>query len=160
MTVTLAIAPVRRTVVVRVDPAQAFEIFTAGIDRWWPKTHTVGPSPFVQSIIEPFVGGRWYARCEDGSEVGIGHVRVWEPGRRVVFSWEAAACSAPGATAATDVEVSFAADSPGATRVVLEHRGFDRLGPDDGERMRRNVDGGWPAALDSFAAEAGRQAGG
>jgi len=40
------------------------------------------------SVIEPFVGGRWYSTCEDGSEVTVGHVQVWEAGRRLVFSWE------------------------------------------------------------------------
>jgi uncharacterized protein YndB with AHSA1/START domain len=88
---TITIAPVRKSVVVKADPARAFEIFTLGIDRWWPKSHSIGASPLNQSLIEPFKGGRWYSKCEDGSEVGIGHVLVREPGRRVVFSWEVSA---------------------------------------------------------------------
>jgi hypothetical protein len=63
---TVEIAPVRRTIVIEASPQRAFEVFTAGIDRWWPKTHSLGSSPLVRSVIEPFVGGRWYTLHEDG----------------------------------------------------------------------------------------------
>jgi hypothetical protein len=85
---TIQIAPVRKSLIVEASPEQAFETFTFGIDRWWPKSHAIGASPMRASVIEPFVGGRWYSTCEDGSEVTVGHVQVWEAGRRLVFSWE------------------------------------------------------------------------
>jgi uncharacterized protein YndB with AHSA1/START domain len=85
---TVPIAPVRKSVLVKATPAQAFDAFTSRIDRWWPKTHGIGPAPVAESLIEPFVGGRWHTRCVDGSDVTIGHVRAWEPGRCLVFSWE------------------------------------------------------------------------
>jgi len=55
---TIQIAPVRKSVVVQATPQRAFEVFTAGIDRWWPKTHGIGAAPIRESIIEPYVGGR------------------------------------------------------------------------------------------------------
>jgi len=55
----IAIAPVRKRIVVQASPARAFEVFTAGIDRWWPKGHGIGTAPCVNPSIEPFVGGRW-----------------------------------------------------------------------------------------------------
>jgi hypothetical protein len=47
---TITIAPVRKTIVVQATPQRAFEVFTAGIDRWWPKTHGIGAAPVKESI--------------------------------------------------------------------------------------------------------------
>jgi Activator of Hsp90 ATPase homolog 1-like protein. len=120
-----------------VDPARAFEIFTRGFDRWWPKKLPAdprktlpggAPSPVEESRIEPFEGGRWYSRCEDGSETDIGHVLAWEPGRRLLLSWEFDAQWRPDATAASEVEVKFIPEGSNSTRVELEHRNFERMG--------------------------------
>lgn len=155
---TIQIAPVRKTVTVEATPQHAFAVFTAGIDRWWPKTHGIGAAPLRESIIEPFVGGRWYTRHEDGSEVVVGHVRAWEPGRRFVVSWEISADwrPEPRAAFASEVEVIFASEGDNRTRVELEHRDFERMGPEPGEKMRDAVDGGWPAMLALYAAEASK----
>jgi uncharacterized protein YndB with AHSA1/START domain len=157
---TVSIAPVRKSIVVRATPAQAFDAFSARIDRWWPKTHGIGATPVRESIIEPFVGGRWYTRCEDGSDVTVGHVRAWEPGRRLVFSWEVSADWKPDARIAyaSEVEVTFTAEAGDQTRVDLEHRDFERMSAPGGETMRKAVDGGWPALLALFAQEAARSA--
>ena len=148
---TITVAPVRKSIVVNTDPAHAFEIFTTRINRWWPKSHGIGATPIAESIIEPFVGGRWYAKCEDGADVSVGHVLIWQPGRRVVFSWEVTAQWKPATTALSEVEVLFIAEGPGRTRVELEHRNFERMGEADGEKMRKDVDGGWPRLLALFA---------
>jgi len=148
---TVTIAPVRKSVVVNADPALAFEVFTSRIDMWWPKSHGIGRTPVTESIIEPAVGGRWYARCEDGTEVTNGHVIVWEPAKRVVFSWEITAQWKPASTALSEVEVRFVAEGPERTRVEVEHRHFERMGPTDGEKMRKGVDGGWPGLLALYA---------
>lgn len=155
MSNTIKIAPVRKTLVVEATPQRAFDVFTAGIDRWWPKTHGIGAAPVRQSIIEPRVGGRWYATCEDGSEVVVGHVKVWRPGERVVFTWEISAAWKPDARVAlaSEIEVQFHADGAGRTRVELEHRNFERMGAAAGDSMRKDVDGGWPALLELFANE-------
>ena len=150
---TISIAPVRKTILVQATPARAFEVFTAGIDRWWPKTHGIGSAPIRESIIEPFVGGRWYTTCEDGTEVTVGHVAVWQPPERFVVSWEINAMWKPDARAvfASEVDVRFVADTSGRTRVELEHRHFERMGLPDGETMRNGVDSGWPQILELFA---------
>ena len=96
---TISIAPVRKAVVVEASPQRAFEVFTAGIDSWWPKTHGIGAAPLVKSVIEPFVGGRWYTHHEDGKDVVVGHVRAWEPGARFVVGWEISADWKPDARA-------------------------------------------------------------
>lgn len=157
---TISIAPVRKTIVVEATPQHAFEVFTAGIDRWWPKSHGIGSAPVRESIIEPFVGGRWYTRCEDGTDVTVGHVRIWQPAERFAVSWEIGADWKPDARAAfaSEVEVRFLAEAAGRTRVELEHHSFERMGAAAGETMRKGVDGGWPTLLDLFAKEASKGA--
>ena len=156
----IAIAPVRKSVIVEATPAQAFAVFTAGIDRWWPKTHGIGQGPIRESVLEPFVGGRWYARHEDGSIAVVGHVLAWQPGERLVVSWEIDGQWKPDPRPAftSDVEVRFSAESGGRTRVELEHRNFERMDAAGGEKMRREVDGGWPGILDRFAQQIIREA--
>jgi uncharacterized protein YndB with AHSA1/START domain len=105
------------------------------------------------SVIEPFVGGRWYSKGEDGSQVSFGHVSVWEPGARLVFSWETNAQWHADARVAhtSKVELLFAAQGEGRARVELEHRRFERMGAQDGDKMRGDVDRGWPGLLQLYA---------
>ena len=155
MTSTIRIAPVRKSVVVNATPEYAFNVFTAKMDRWWPKSHSVGSAPVQSSIIEPFVGGRWYTRCEDGSEVVVGHVLVWQPGVQLTVTWEINAAWKPDSRVgfASEVDVRFLPDESGGTRVELEHRNFERMGDTDGASMRDGVEKGWPGLLGLFSAE-------
>ena len=154
---TVQIAPVRKSIVVAASPERAFAVFTEGLDRWWPKSHGIGPGPVQQSVIEPFVGGRWYSTHEDGSSVTVGHVIVWQPPKRLVVSWEISADWKPDPRPAftSEVEVRFVPDGE-RTRVEVEHRDFERLGETGGEKMRKDVDGGWPGLLELYAAEAAK----
>jgi uncharacterized protein YndB with AHSA1/START domain len=152
---TITIAPVRKSIVVEATPARAFEVFTAGIDRWWPKDHGIGTAPPRESIIEPFVGGRWYTKNNDDTESVVGHVSVWRPGERFVVSWEINSSWKPDARVAfaSEVEVTFQAESDGRTRVDLEHRNFERMGDPDGQKMHDAVEGGWSGLLAMLAKE-------
>jgi len=144
----MQIAPVRKTVVVEAAPAEAFDFFTAKIDRWWPKSHAIGATPLRESFIEPFVGGRWFGKHEGGEESTVGHVIVWDPGRRLVVSWEINGQwkSDPRTEFTSEVEVRFIAESATSTRVELEHRNFERM-ESGGQDMRDGVDNGWPGIL-------------
>jgi uncharacterized protein YndB with AHSA1/START domain len=154
MTRVFAIAPVRKTVVVNAPQAHAFDVFTSRLDSWWPKQHSIGKTPIKQSFIEPRVGGRWYTTHEDGSEVVVGHMATWDPPHRIVFSWEIGADWKPDPIVASEVEITFVAESPATTRVQLEHRNFEALGEEGGEKMRGSVDGGWPGLLELFKKKA------
>ena len=151
---TIAIAPVRKTVSVKASQAHAFEVFTAGIDRWWPKKAHVGATPPKAITIEPRLGGRWVETGADGEETVVGRIQVWEPPHRFVMSWDIDCHWQPDRTVGTEVEIRFIAESDGVTRVELEHRGFERMGPEDGASLRKDVDGGWPGMLDLFKAAA------
>jgi uncharacterized protein YndB with AHSA1/START domain len=152
------IAPVRKSIVVQATAEKAFDVFTTGIDRWWPKSHGIGTGPVIESVIEPFVGGRWYSRHADGVEAVVGHVLVWEPARRFVCSWEISAewKSDPRTVFASEVEVRFVPEGSGVTRVELEHRNFERMTAPGGEKMRDDVGRGWPKIMDLFADEISR----
>ena len=158
MTKTITIAPVVKTITVQASQARAFEVFTAGIDRWWPKTHHTGAAPLQRSVIEPRVGGRWYTVHEDGSENVTGLVKVWEPPSRIVHSWDINAMWKPDAAVGSEVEVRFVAEGPNRTRVELEHRNFERMGQEGGQKMRDAVgsEGGWTGILTLFKTEAER----
>ena len=108
----------------------------------------------------PRAGGRWYTLHEGGKEAVVGHVRAWEPPSRFVFSWEISAEWQSDASVASEVEVLFVAEGPNSTRVTLEHRNFEALGAEGGEKMRGEVGGGWPTILDMFKTEAEKHHGG
>ena len=149
-----AIEAVRKSVTVNASPEVAFEIFTADFDSWWPRSHHLGKTPMTKGIIEGRKGGRCYTEHEDGSEVDWGTVTVWEPPRRLAFSWQIAAdwtCE-PDLSKASEVEVRFTPEAGGNTRVDLEHRHFERM-TSGAEAMRAGVsaEGGWGSLLQMFA---------
>ncbi len=143
-------APVKKSILVNVPQAKAFAAFTAGIDRWWPKSHHPGKTPMTRVTIEPFTGGRWYHTSEDGSEDVTGYVRVWQPPQRVVLSWRLNAQFVADDTVDSEVDVTFTAEGPNATRVDLEHR----VTAVDGNKIAEAVgsEGGWSSLLALFAA--------
>jgi hypothetical protein len=150
MTRTIAIAPVRKSLRVNAPQAKAFEVFTAGMSRWWPVTHTILKVPFKEAIIEPRAGGRWYHVGTDGSTCETGTVRVWDPPARLVLVWRLNAQWEYDPDLDTEVEVRFAPDGA-ATTVELEHRYVERMG-EGGEDARTAVDGpnGWSGILEEF----------
>jgi uncharacterized protein YndB with AHSA1/START domain len=146
------IAPVRKSIRVRASQANAFEVFTAGLDRWWPRKGSVGTAPMKAMVFEPQLGGRWYEVGVDGSQAVVGKVLLWDPPNRFVMSWDINCHWKPDPTVGSEIEVRFTADGPDATLVELEHRKFERMGAEAGASIRRDVDGGWPGMLASFKA--------
>jgi uncharacterized protein YndB with AHSA1/START domain len=136
----------RHGVVVAAPPAAAFDMFTTGIDRWWPRHegYAYGGDRAAGVTLEPRIGGRFYEQFVDGDELTVGEVIACDPPGRIVFTWRA-----PDWDAATEVEVTFAAEGDG-TRVTVEHRFFERLGP-AGEETRQGFAGGWPTVMGHFA---------
>ena len=144
---------VRKTVVVDAEAEHAFAIFTKNMGQWWPKEHHIGGSPMVAVMVEPRNGGRWYEKDEDGSECDWGTVLVYEPPRRVVFSWHLNGDFefVPDIARASEVEIRFISEHPGKTKVELEHRHFERHG-ESGDRLRTEVGkpGGWSYVLEGY----------
>jgi uncharacterized protein YndB with AHSA1/START domain len=154
MSQTITVAPVRRRTRVNVEPARAFDIFTNGMIRWWPRTKSINASPIQEIILEPHVGGRWLERGEDGSECQWGKVLAWEPPARLMLAWQISARWQYEPALVTEVEVRFSPDGEG-TLIELEHR-LDGYGQ-AAEQMRQIFDSpqGWAGVLENFAKEAG-----
>ena len=155
MTQTITPAPIRRSVQVKVPPARAFEIFTAGASRWWLKTHSISTtkSPIKDVVIEPRAGGRWFERGEDGSECEWGKVLTWEPPTRLLLGWQINADFKYDPALLTEVEVRFT-PAAGGTLVELEHRLIERMG-ERGIGMRDAFTRGWGLLLESFEKQTG-----
>jgi uncharacterized protein YndB with AHSA1/START domain len=148
-----AIPDINGTVTVGVPVDHAFRVFTESFDSWWPAQYHIGSADLAEAIIEPREGGRWYERGVDGSECDWGRVLAWEPPNRLVVTWQINGSWEydPDPGHASEIEVRFAADGPGQTRVDLEHRHLDRLV--DGQALRDGIvgGGGWTAVLEVFA---------
>jgi uncharacterized protein YndB with AHSA1/START domain len=152
------VEPVIRSVRVAAAPARAFEVFSAGIGRWWIPTHSIlaSKSPQAEVTIEPRVGGRWYERGEDGSECDWGHVLAWDPPRRLVLAWQLNAQWEFDPALVTEVEVRFDPQPGGATLVTLEHRCLERYGAEaETARAGLGSEGGWSGLLERFRQLAG-----
>jgi uncharacterized protein YndB with AHSA1/START domain len=145
----VSIAPIVRSVIVKVEPPRAFELFTSRIQEWWPKNKTIGREPPVAVVLEPRVEGRWFERDAHGQETQWGKVLCWEPPHRLLLAWQIGADWAYHTDLLTEVELSFKAHAPGGTVVTLEHRYLERLGS-DAARVREMLDGGWPTLLGEF----------
>jgi uncharacterized protein YndB with AHSA1/START domain len=151
---TVMIAPVRKNIRVNASQARAFEIFTSGLGRWWPRDKGIGKLPMKAAVIEARLGGRWYELGEDGAQTNVGKIIVWEPPQRFVMTWDINSQWKPDTTVSSEVEVRFIRDGANATFVELEHRKFEQMGAEAGESMRKGVDGGWPGMLERFKTEA------
>lgn len=148
-------AVVRRQIVVEATIDRAFAVFTERFGDFKPREHNLLGSPIAETVFEPRVGGHILDRGVDGTECRWARVLVYEPPRRVVFSWDIGPQwqveTEPDNT--SEVEIRWIAETPQRTRVELEHRNIDRHGP-GWEAVRDGVadDAGWPLYLVRYAA--------
>ena len=87
------LGPVVRRVDVRRTPADAFRLFTEQMSAWWPlKSHSRAKDAageVTQRVdFEARVGGRIFETLNTGEQRDWGEVLAYEPGRRVVFSFQ------------------------------------------------------------------------
>ena len=136
--------PLRISFDVACPADHAFRVWTSGIGTWWPPDHTVSGGP-ERIVLTGGVGGRIYERAPDGTEHEWGEVTVWQPPTRLAYLWYLGRDRAD----ATEVEIRFLARGAGATRVEIEHRGWDRLGR-DAEPWRDRNQANWQTLLPHF----------
>jgi uncharacterized protein YndB with AHSA1/START domain len=110
-----------------------------------------------QAIIETRAGGRCYTTQEDGTDSDWGRILEWDPPHRFLLAWQITHewGYQPDLSKSSEVEVRFTPQPGGATRVDLEHRHFERMGP-GAETMRTGVGGpgGWSGLMELFKARA------
>lgn len=134
-----ALHAIEKAVVVPATPEKAWEIFTERIGEWWPlSSHSLGGSKTETAFVtRELVSERWH----DGTERTWGHVLVWEPPRRLVFTWEV------GEDSGNEIEIRFLPVADG-TRVELEHRGWEERTAAAWSRY----DAGWAGVLGCYEA--------
>lgn len=142
-----SVEPIRKSVTVARGVDEAFKLFTEGLASWWPFSmgHSIGEERVAGAVFEPKQGGRVYEVWDDGSEHHWAEVLVYEAPTRFVLAWQ----PNPERPAPTEIEVHFIADGA-ATRIELEHRGWERLG-DQGPDARESYNSGWPKTLELYA---------
>lgn len=140
MTETTAIDPVVKSVTVECPVERAFTVFTREIGTWWPTdTHALHAGAVREVVWEEHEGGEVYEIAMSGERGRWATVLRWEPPHRLVIAWQV-----NPDRLGTEVEVRFT-ETPGGTRVDLEHRGFERVA--DGTEMRGNYEPGWDVVL-------------
>lgn len=146
------IEPLRMAFDVGCTASDAFDLWTQRTAGWWPAQHTVSAEPGVCVIFEARVGGRIFERTPTGKEIDWGEILVWDPPRRLCYSWHIRADKAD----ATEVEIRFQDHGRQGTRVEIEHRGWERLGA-RAPAWRRVNQGGWNGVLPFYVAECARR---
>jgi uncharacterized protein YndB with AHSA1/START domain len=149
---------IKTDVVVDAPIEHAFRVFSERFDQIKPREHNMLQVDIAESVLEPRSGGRLYDRGIDGSECQWGRVLAYEPPARIVFTWDISPHwqIETDLNRASEVEVRFSEETPGRTRVTLEHRHLDRHG-DGWQGLREGVAGdqGWPLYLTRYAEQAG-----
>lgn len=142
------IDPIRKTMHVPLDPARAFEVFTAEMGAWWPlATHSVGQADATGVTFEAGPEGRIIEQLADGTTSMWGTVIEWEPPHRLRFTWHPGTPTAE----ATEVEVRFSGQGTG-TIVELVHSEWERR--PDGADARSRYDSGWEPVFRRYLARA------
>ncbi len=141
---------------IAAPPERVFTAFTVEIGQWW-RPHglfELNGRRDGRLGMEAGVGGRVTEFYPDGEQYVLGHVRVWEPPDRLVFSWRAASFPPDRET---EVHVRFE-DADGGTRVVVEHRGWDAIPQDHATRhgfpllpFQQRLAEWWQTLLANFA---------
>jgi uncharacterized protein YndB with AHSA1/START domain len=155
MTQSATTTTVRRQILVNAPIGEAFKVFTERFGDFKPREHNLLQAAIAETVFEPRVGGNIYDRAVDGTECRWARILAFEPPDRVVFSWDITPRwqleTNPDLT--SEVEVRFFSETPGRTRVELEHRKLDRHGP-GWESVRDGVgnEAGWPLYLQRYAA--------
>jgi uncharacterized protein YndB with AHSA1/START domain len=148
--------PVRKSVRVACDVEKAFRVFVEDIDGWWPveRLSRTADGQYARGVtlerlvFEPRAGGRVYEITSEGVEGSWADVLVYEPPSRLMLAWKPNDRAEPP----TEVEIRFEPDGDG-TLVLLEHRGWERLG-DRAMHARQGHAEGWDVPLERFAAAA------
>jgi uncharacterized protein YndB with AHSA1/START domain len=134
------LAEIRKTIELDAPLARAFEVWTGHVGRWWPLAqHSISKAEATGCFIEPGVGGRLYETTRSGAEHLWGTVAVWEPPRRLAYSWHPQV----DLSERTMVLVMFTPLGPRRTRLTLTHSGWQ---PGQEERRSR-YHAGWDGLL-------------
>lgn len=131
---------IRKSIRVERAPEISFKVFCEEIGAWWPGGYG---GKDVRLAMETHVGGRFFEKRPDGTEYEIGRLTAYDPPRVVAFTWRA-----PSWEVTTRVEIRFTAEGAGATRIELQHSGWEQ----DAKILdtQKNYSSGWATILDHY----------
>ena len=120
---------------VGAPPERTFDAFTDEIGEWWQPNRLFQFTDRADGRLafEPGPNGRLVETYADGESFVVGHVRVWDPPRRLVVSWREASFADDQDT---ELHVRFDGvdGDRGQTRVTVEHFGWDTIPPEHAAR--------------------------
>jgi uncharacterized protein YndB with AHSA1/START domain len=120
---------------------EAFRVFTADAQSWWPTaTHSIYKD-VKEIVFEEKEGGEVYEVSTGGEKGHWAKVVTWEPPSRLVLDWNILEREARG----TELEVRFVPSGAG-TRVELEHRGWENI-VEAAQEKRNDYETGWEYVL-------------
>ena len=144
MNETLTIEAVRKTITVACMVEEAFRVFTADAQSWWPTdTHSIH-GEVKEIVFEEREGGEVFEISSSGEKGHWATVVSWEPPNRLVLAWNILERD----PVPTELEVRFLLEG-GGTRVELEHRGWEALA-DGATEKRDDYDTGWDHVLEVY----------
>jgi uncharacterized protein YndB with AHSA1/START domain len=158
MSTQAATTTIRTSIVVEAPIERAFRVFTEDFGKFKPPEHNLLQVEIAETVFEPRSGGYLYDRGVDGSECRWARVLAYEPPHNVLLSWDISQHwqIETDQERTSEWEVRFIAETPGRTRVELEHRNLDRHGEGwEGVREGIGGDAGWPLYLKRFAERVG-----
>jgi uncharacterized protein YndB with AHSA1/START domain len=151
MNKTLVIEAVRKTVTVDCAVEEAFRIFTAEAQSWWPtESHSIHGENVREIVFEEREGGEVYEISGSGEKGHWATVVSWEPPNRLVLAWNILERD----PVATELEVRFVPEGE-STRLELEHRGWEAVAEGAVEK-RDSYDTGWDRVLGIYCDRASR----
>jgi hypothetical protein len=129
------IESIHRVIEVPLSAERAFGFFTKDFALWWPREYTWGQDVVEDIGFEQREGGLCFERGPYGFRCDWGRVLSWQPPHRLVLAWQIGPRREPepNPSRASSVEVMFVADTPARTRILLDHRDFERHGREAAE---------------------------
>ena len=144
MSTPTVVPAIVKTVTVPLDPAAAFELFTARMGDWWPlRSHSVGGAGSQGVVLGPTAA---VETLPDGSTATWGEVLAWQPPVRLSMTWH------PGAAPGPDPDRGDR-DLRAGGRGHPRAPGAQRLGAARA-RAPGDYDSGWDTVLAGFVASA------
>src|SRR5215212_5447469 len=124
------IESIRHIIEMGLPMERAFAFFTEHFALWWPREYSWGGEVLEDIGLELRQGGLCYERGPHGFRSDWGRVIVWDPPRHLVLAWQISPRREPepNPAKASTLEITFVADTPARTRMILEHRDFERHG--------------------------------
>lgn len=143
---------IKKSVTVPLSPDAAFDLFTNGIDKWWPHADRTVSGKRRKVTFPKSKGGEISEETEEGRTILWGHVIAYDPGRYLAFTW----FRGKSRDDATVVTVTFT-ETENGTQCDLTHGTHDILG-ECADAVSSSYLRGWEIVLGSYCAAARRPA--